>query len=151
MSCDDGYLQGPVCQQKCKEDSRCVRCRLCTNCHNNGCGVEEQCSYGYKPGPHCETRCTDESRCTKCRICVNCGQSWCGLEEHKVNYAVLQSVCDKCEHEELAEDSKCTVCGSRCDRCRVVKKKSAVIPCEDTCGYRQRCFKATTLNYVPTS
>lgn len=37
-----------------------------------------------------------------------------------VNYAVLQSNCVKCMAEPLKKDSKCTICGSRWARCRVV-------------------------------
>lgn len=85
--------------------------------------------------------CISNSRCDKCRICQNCDESWCGLEEHIVNFAVLQSTCDKCEEEELNVHSKCNVCGSRCEKCRVVKKNAKVLPCTDSCGFRQRVFK----------
>lgn len=98
------------------------------------------CAEMYRPGIPCPDTCTLESRCKKCRICVNCGKSWCGLEEHKFNLAVLQSACDRCKDEELTAESKCQCCGSRCEKCNIVKKNAVVLPCEKTCGYRQRIF-----------
>jgi len=101
------------------------------------------CDEGYQAtGQPCEKCTADSSRCNKCRICSNCRQSWCGLEEHKVNYAVLQSTCVKCMEEPLTQDSKCAICGSRCARCRVVKKNAVVPPCNDGCGFRQRVFRS---------
>lgn len=85
--------------------------------------------------------------CNKCRTCVNCNQPCCGLQEHKVNFAVLQSTCDRCKDEELKEESRCLTCGSRCDKCREFKTNVTVLPCEDSCGYRQRVFEGSD---VPT-
>lgn len=104
------------------------------------------CPHGYHPGVPCEGKCTSETGCTKCRTCSNCHESWCGLPEHRVNYAVLQSTCEKCgldkdRDAELNEESKCSVCGSRCEKCRIYKEKTVVLPCPDTCGYRQRTFR----------
>jgi len=98
------------------------------------------CTQGYDTGAPCTT-CTTETRCNKCRICVNCTESWCGLEEHKVNFAILQSTCKKCMNEELSRDSKCNICGSRCEKCRMEKPNVKLPPCEETCGYRERLFK----------
>ena len=103
------------------------------------------CKDGYTSGEPCIEKCTTESRCNKCRKCVHCGESWCGLEEHKVNFAVLQLACDKCMDEDLTSDAKCQCCGSRCEKCNVVKKNEVVLPCEETCGYRQRVFSEGTV------
>lgn len=105
------------------------------------------CESGYMPAEPCKNECTLESRCNKCRFCIPCRKSWCGLEEHKVNFAVLQSTCDKCMDEELTERSKCQWCGSRCDKCRAFRKNRVVLPCKESCGYRQRVFSG---NDVPT-
>ena len=43
--------------------------------------------------------------------------------------------------EPLTQDSKCTICGGRCTRCRVVKKNAVVPTCNYGCGYRQRIFR----------
>lgn len=53
------------------------------------------CKNGYVPGEPCKDKCTVETRCNRCKMCVNCNESWYGLEEHKVNFAVLQSTCDR--------------------------------------------------------
>ncbi|CAC5372267.1 unnamed protein product [Mytilus coruscus] len=85
--------------------------------------------------------------CTRCRTCTNCSQSTCGLYEHKVFYAVLQSTCENCgandDEDEVTEESKCSTCGSRCEKCRIHKEKHVLLPCSDTCGYRQRIFRGT--------
>lgn len=99
------------------------------------------CNEGYVPGEPCRDKCTMDRMCNKCRTCVNCNESWCGLQEHKVNFAILQSTCDRCKDEELKEESRCLTCGSRCDKCREFKKNVSVLPCEDSCGYRQRVFE----------
>ena len=51
------------------------------------------------------------------------------------------STCVKCMEEPLTQDSKCTICGGRCARCRVVKKNYVVPTCNYGCGYRQRMFR----------
>lgn len=81
------------------------------------------CEEGFTPREPCTEMCNRESRCNKCRKCVHCGESLCGLEEHQVNFAVLQSACDKCINEELTSEAKCQCCDSRCVKCNVVKKK----------------------------
>lgn len=141
MTCKDGYSpKDPPCGRQCTIQKRCSQCKICTNCAR--CGPKTPCSGGYVPSQPCgEIKCTFEVRCDKCRLCDNCDQSWCGLEEHKVNFAILQSTCVKCEQHVLTEDAKCNFCGSRCETCRTVKKNAVVLPCEDTCGYRQRVFK----------
>lgn len=45
-----------------------------------------------------------------------------------------------CMNDDLNNDAKCQSCGSRCEKCNIVKEKKIVLPCEDTCGYRQRVF-----------
>ncbi|CAG2242132.1 unnamed protein product [Mytilus edulis] len=108
------------------------------------------CEEGYAPNVPCGKSCTDRDRyerCKTCKICENCNQSWCGLAEHKVNYAVLQSTCVICENVELTADSKCNTCGSRCDKCRIFKKNTTTLPCESSCGYRQRVFKGEDVPY----
>lgn len=95
----------------------------------------------------CKTKCTQETRCHSCKTCTNCQQSWCGLNEHKVNFAVLQSTSTSCENEDLKVDSKCHICGSRCEWCRIVKKNKKITPCVDSCSFRQRVFRGNNVPY----
>ncbi|CAC5421905.1 unnamed protein product [Mytilus coruscus] len=147
MVCREGHLLDSPCEKKCTIKERCRKCKICTNCYKVRCDQENQCSKGYVPGQPCEKECTPKTRCDKCKICINCHQSWCGLEEHKVNFAVLQSTCTRREHEELTVDSKCHVCGSRCEKCRIVKRNTKILPCEHGCDYRQRVFRGEDVPY----
>ena len=54
---------------------------------------------------------------------------------------MVQSVCEKCEDDSLDEQSRCSICGSRCGKCRFFKEDKVLPPCPDKCGYRQRVFK----------
>lgn len=147
MVCQEGYLLNAPCGKKCTIKEKCRKCKICTNCHEVRCNNENQCSNGYAPSQPCKKECTPKTRCDKCKICINCHQSWCGLEEHKVNFAVLQSTCTSCENAELTVDSKCHVCGSRCEKCRIVKRNTKILPCENGCGYRQRVFRGDDVPY----
>ena len=60
---------------------------------------------------------------------------------HNVCFAVAQTVCEFCVHEQLTADSKCVSCGTRCDDCSAMTKDGEFErdPCE-TCGKRQNIF-----------
>ncbi|VDI57140.1 Hypothetical predicted protein [Mytilus galloprovincialis] len=147
MVCSEGHLLGEPCEKQCSTTDRCKKCKMCTNCYEVRCRYEEQCSNGYVPSQPCKTKCAMKTRCNSCKICINCHQSWCGLNEHKVNFAVLQSTCTLCENDDLTINSKCDVCGSRCENCRIVKKNKRILPCKDGCGYRQRVFRGNNVPY----
>ena len=62
---------------------------------------------------------------------------------HKPNFLVAQSICSKCENEQVTELSKCSSCGSRCENCNSFnKKKNEFVrnPC-NSCGHRQVIFE----------
>ena len=101
-----------------------------------------QCSLGYLKPSRCSITCKDEKLCKKCSLCMNCRESWCGKYKHLPNFAVAQTVCDKCVENPLTRNSKCVKCGSRCDKCNVLGKKQKYLsdPCPDTCGLQERIF-----------
>ena len=79
-----------------------------------------QCSLGYLKPSRCSITCKDEKLCKKCSLCMNCRESWCGKYKHLPNFAVAQTVCDKCVENPLTRNSKYVKCGSRCDKCNVL-------------------------------
>ncbi|CAC5406995.1 unnamed protein product [Mytilus coruscus] len=133
MVCTDGYAPREPCGRQFP-----MRNEICAS--SEAGEPKASCSDGYVPRGG-EVKYNLETRCEKCRLRVKCDQSWCGLTEHKVNFAVLQSSCVKCQNEELTKDSKCNSCGSRCDTCSVLRKKLIPLPCENRCGFRQRVFR----------
>ncbi|CAC5412403.1 unnamed protein product [Mytilus coruscus] len=133
MVCTDGYAPRVPCGRQFP-----MRNEICAS--SEAGEPKASCSDGYVPRGG-EVKYNLETRCEKCRLRVKCDQSWCGLTEHKVNFAVLQSSCVKCQNEELTKDSKCNSCGSRCDTCSVLRKKLIPLPCENRCGFRQRVFR----------
>ena len=58
---------------------------------------EFTCAAGYKmiAEEGC-VNCTPDTHCTACKVCVNCKDPACALMQHVANYAIAQSVCDKC-------------------------------------------------------
>lgn len=101
------------------------------------------CEAGYSPSRiRCRECVKEKHQCLNCRLCQNCRDPSCGLQQHKVNFAVLQTACHKCEKKELVEGSTCTHCGSRCGKClRTHKGKYVFPPCSDTCGKRTSFFR----------
>lgn len=63
--------------------------------------------------------------------------------EHSPGYVVAQSVCDSCQNEDCNDETKCNSCGSRCESCSKIEKKTGDFskePCEG-CGKRQVVFE----------
>lgn len=102
------------------------------------------CTEGYVPNTPCDG-CTSETRCNKCRLCINCKESSCGLDEHKVNFAVLQSTCEKCIDYNLDETSQCQICGSRCVNVEYSSKISAFFLVKTTAAIDRGCLKVIKL------
>jgi len=102
-----------------------------------------ECDQGYSPSDRrCEKCSKEDQTCQKCRTCTNCGQYNCGLYKHLVNFAVLQSACQKCMKEDLTPQSRCDICGRRCPTCWKTGKNNRfkAPPCTDTCGFRESVF-----------
>ena len=103
----------------------------------------------YSPKP--QTGCLDchpEVLCATCRRCVNCRRSYCGSPQFTPNLVCAQTSCDICEDHEWTEDSMCSECGHRCDKCFRFRKDGQLVPvCEnDVCGRRQMMFFGAEAN-----
>ena len=62
---------------------------------------------------------------------------------HVPNFAVAQTVCADCEHENVTDESCCATCGDRCAKCSKWDPKLKAFaqkPC-DGCGKRQVIFE----------
>lgn len=101
-----------------------------------------QCEQGFRPSCiQCSHCVREEQRCLDCKLCQHCRDPSCGLQQHKVNFAVLQTTCHKCEDEELKEGVTCSNCGNRCIKCSKTQKGECVSPpCHTTCGKREIVF-----------
>ena len=98
------------------------------------------CEEGYSPLPipGCDN-CLPTHTCSKCSKCKNCDKSWCGMPEHRVNYCISLKTCENCMNDEIQPESRCSVCGNRCKKC----KDTASPPCPATCGRREMIFKGS--------
>jgi hypothetical protein len=109
-------------------------------------GKIHECKKGYKSLSQADcTLCKDTGLlCSSCASCVNCQLTLCGKYIHQPCLVVAQTTCDACKDAPLTEYSTCNECGSRCDHCHVLIRKTRddpiVNPCPGRCGQRQTIY-----------
>ena len=69
---------------------------------------------------------------------------------HVPNFAVIQTVCQVCENEDLTDDSVCQSCGDRCLKCDKWDSKSGEFAKKacNGCGKRQIVFKGENTSHL---
>lgn len=142
--CQNYVMDDHLCYYKCRKPYHTTGRFIIYDFETNQSDYVVNCAEGYNPQPQPDCQdCNHETQCQKCRLCTNCKRSYCGYNRHIPNYAVSQTVCDKCKNDEFSSDSMCDYCGDRCTLC-CGRGPTGFIkpPCQNgKCGQREKIFQ----------